>query len=119
MEPFVDHPQSPALLTMPKETHIWSGDEWQERVCLWLSIRHREDWVSVPDSHGGDFGIEGFTRSGLAYQCYAAHGLPNVADLYEKQRRKMTADIKKFCENCDELKKIFGTTKIKRWILVV
>ena len=104
---------------MAKQAHNWNGDDWQDRVKCWLSIRHKEDWVAVPDGHGGDFGIEGFSRSGYAYQCYCADGPLGVLALYEKQRDKMTADLRKFVENADDLKKVFGTTKIKRWILVV
>ncbi len=73
----------------------------------------------VPDRHTGDFGIEGFSRDGCAYQCYAAREPLDTQALYEKQRDKMSADIRKFCNNQPDLQALFGPTVISRWIFVV
>jgi len=75
--------------------------------------------VCVPVRHTGDFGIEGFSRDGCAYQCYAAREPLDTEQLYEKQRDKMSADIRKFCTNQAELHGLFGQTLISRWIFVV
>lgn len=74
----------------------------------------------VPDRHTGDFGIEGFSRDGCAYQCYAAREPLEIQVLYEKQRDKMSADIRKFYNNQSDLQALFGpVVTISRWILVV
>lgn len=73
----------------------------------------------VPDRHTGDFGIEGFSRDGCAYQCYAAREPLDTEGLYEKQRDKMSTDIRKFCNNQLDLQALFGPTVISRWIFVV
>jgi hypothetical protein len=38
---------------------------------------------------------------------------------YEKQRNKVTIDIKKFIQNKQELTSLLGATKIARWVFVV
>lgn len=73
----------------------------------------------VPDRHTGDFGIEGFSRDGCAYQCYAAREPLDTEALYKKQRDKMSVDIRKFCNNQPHLQALFGPTVISRWIFVV
>lgn len=76
---------------------FWSPDDWQLAVNLWLTARYGlGSYQKVPDRHVGDFGIEGFSTDGNAYQSYAPEALTTAKDLYEKQRDKMTADINKF-----------------------
>jgi hypothetical protein len=99
---------------------IWDGNEWQAHIQLLLKRRYTTgDYQEVPDTDGGDCGIEGFSRDGCAYQCYAAEEPLNTPDLYENQRRKMTTDIGKFIRNKDKLKPILGTTRISKWVFVV
>jgi len=98
----------------------WGGNEWQEHVEL-LLLRHHGpgNFQRIPDTDKGDAGIEGFSRSGYAYQCYAAQGLYDSKKLYEKQRDKISADIGKFIANKAKLVPLLGPTRISRWILVV
>ncbi|WP_437954792.1 hypothetical protein WME76_24855 [Sorangium sp. So ce119] len=77
------------------------------------------DFQEVPDRHRGDFGIEGFSRDGRAYQCYAPLEPLATNARYENQRDKIATDIKKFIDNKDDLVKVFGPTKIARWVLAV
>lgn len=100
---------------------VWERNEWEEHVNDLLRIKHgQENYVPIPDRHNGDAGIEGFSFCGNAYQAFCPEELCTMAELYEKQRDKMTADINKFIENKDSvLSKIFGSTKIRRWILAV
>lgn len=101
-------------------TKQWSGNEWQEYVVQLLKIHFSPgEFQEVPDTHGGDHGIEGFSRDGCCYQCYAAEEPIGTAELYTKQRAKISADIKKFCDNGVELAALFGPLKINRWIFVV
>jgi hypothetical protein len=67
----------------------------------------------------GDLGLEGFSEDGICYQCYAAREPLGPSELYEKQRDKITTDTAKFIDNRIKLAVIFGTLKIKRWLLVV
>jgi hypothetical protein len=98
----------------------WSGADWEELVHTLLMSRYQlGDYQRVPSIHSGDCGIESFSTDGNAYQCYAAQEYTSAEDLYEKQRDKMSTDIKKFYENHSRLRRILGTLKIRRWLLVV
>ena len=78
------------------------GNEWERLVHRCLRIRYpMGDYHHVPDEHGGDGGIEGFSTDGCAFQWYSHEGELTVADLYERQRDKMSTDIKKFIDNRD------------------
>lgn len=96
------------------------GNEWQKHISVLLKRKYKaSEFQEIPDRDKGDFGIEGFSRDGIAYQCYAAEEPLSTKALYEKQRTKITKNINKFKNNEHELKKIFGLTKIKCWALVV
>ena len=105
---------------MPCISPEYDGNEWERKVKHWLRLRYPSGgFVEVPADHLGDFGIEGFSRDGIAYQCYAPKSALKVADLYENQRTKITTDIKKFIERKADLTRLFGELKIKSWWLVV
>ena len=93
----------------------YDGHEWQQKVLTWLRLRYRGQFENVPDQHIGDFGIEGFSRDGKAYQCYSPKDPLKAGDLYINQRDKMTEDIGKFIKNRSDLSKLFGDLKIKEW----
>jgi hypothetical protein len=98
----------------------YDGNEWERKVKHWLRLRYPDGrFEEVPAAHHGDFGIEGFSRDGIAYQCYAPQSALKVAELYENQRIKITNDIKKFIERKDELSRLFGGVVIKSWWLIV
>lgn len=94
-------------------------NDWQRWVCRLLRLRYCYDFVEVPDRDRGDCGIEGFSRDGCCYQCYAEQGSGAVDDRYERNRDKMTTDLKKFCENRKPLSALFGQTRIRRWVFVI
>jgi len=100
---------------------VWTGPEWEQHINGLLSLRYPPgDFQRVPAEHGGDCGVEGFSRSdGCAYQCYAPSEPVAVRELHKRQRTKMTDDIAKFIKNKTRLAEIFGRTKIRRWLLVV
>lgn len=98
----------------------WDGNEWEEHIQLLLQKHYgMGNYQAIPAKHGGDFGIEGYSTDGCTYQCYAAQEPLSTKDRYEHQRDKITTDIGKFIGNKTGLIKIFGTTVIRRWILVV
>lgn len=107
-------------MAMPSTQKIWDRLEWQRWVSRLLFLKYGHDgYQRVPDKHGGDFGIEGFSRDGCAYQCYVADEPVSTKALYEKQRDKVTEDLGKFTSNAPELASLLTPTRIKTWLLVV
>jgi len=77
-----------------------------------------DGYVHIPATPG-DYGLEGFTKTtGCGYQCYCPDRVYPTKVLYEKQRDKITMDLKKLQTNEADLLKILGTTKLRRWHLV-
>lgn len=96
-----------------------NGNDWEKRIKVWLRIRYPNgEFEEVPAGHAGDYGLEGFSRDGRAYQCYAAREALKAASLYENQRIKIHDDIEKFIKNGVELQKMFGPLKIDSWWFV-
>ncbi|MCB9431941.1 MAG: hypothetical protein H6668_08145 [Ardenticatenaceae bacterium] len=98
-----------------------SGNDWQEWADKLLQRHYGPgEYQKIPDKNKGDAGIEGFTvSSGHAYQAYGPEEPLATKERYEKQRIKITNDIKKFINNRNVLINIFGETKISKWILFV
>lgn len=97
------------------------GDEWQEWANQLLSQHYGPtEYQRIPDNQDGDAGLEGFTvTGGHAYQAYGCEEPLSTQQRYEKQRNKMTRDVKKFIDNAAVLTTLFGTTQITRWVLIV
>lgn len=94
-------------------------NEWQDWSVRLLKLRYKLDLVEIPDKVKGDCGIEAYSRAdGCCFQCYAPEGSPSVAERYEKCRNKMSADLRKFWANADKLLPLFGTTRVRRWVLM-
>lgn len=89
------------------------GNEW-EKYCQKLLRLHYTDYQEVPAQFGGDYGIEGFTRSGLTFQCYCPDEDLAGRDLYEKQRDKITTDINKLIKYAQEISAL-GAGTIREW----
>lgn len=98
----------------------WTPDEWQEYAHQLLSWHYGPaNWFPIPDKHTGDAGLEGFSSTGHAYQCYAPQGSFDASELHDKYCNKMYLDTKKFIDNASKLSAILGSTVISRWILFV
>jgi hypothetical protein len=105
---------------MEEILRTYDGNDWESLVQKLLKLRYKlGEYQEIPAKHRGDFGLEGFSRDGCAFQCYAAQEPLSTNDLYEKQRNKIAQDIRKFIDNRDSLEEVFDGTKIKRWLLVV
>lgn len=105
---------------MPGEHWKRGGIEWQNYVGS--LIRRRVpfgDYVEIPDSVRGDCGLEGFSRDGNAFQCYAATEPLDSKALTDKQKRKVTQDLGKLQKNQVTLAKLLHPTQIRNWALVV
>jgi len=103
------------------ETDIWDGDEWEGHVLHLLQSEYGAHNVQkVPAKHLGDSGLDFIClHKQLVYQCYAVQEPVDVAVRADKQKSKITADIKKFCDPNGGAAAILKGQKIKRWILVV
>jgi hypothetical protein len=105
---------------MPVLNESWDPNDWELHALSLLHDRHGAVSVmKVPARHKGDFGLDYYCLSAcVAYQCYAVQEPCDVADRADKQKAKITTDLKKFCTR-SELAKLFAGTKISRWILLV
>jgi hypothetical protein len=109
-------------MSRPSGFEQLSGEEWQE-LCIRVLHEHHPgpELVEVPDDDRGDAGLEVFSLSGNAYQCYAPEGEPLTASQrYNKQRDKMTADVGKFIDNATKIQALLPARLcISRWVMLV
>jgi hypothetical protein len=66
----------------------------------------------------GDYGIEGWTVNGHAFQCYCPEKDYTQDELYEALRRKITADIPKLQRYAKQIAARIGALKIHSWLFV-
>ncbi len=105
---------------MPGEIWTRPPEEWQELVTRVLSLKFGTgEFVPIPDTVQGDCGLEGFTRSGKGFQCYAAEEPLTTGELTRKQKAKVTQDLGKLVKYKSMLATLLGPTILKEWILVV
>ncbi|ETT41932.1 hypothetical protein [Paenibacillus sp. FSL H7-689] len=97
----------------------YNGDSWEEACQLFLKKKYESEGYQEMIAHTqGDLGIEGFTRTGVVFQCYCPDEEYESKKLYEAQRNKVTADLGKLIKNKKELIKYMGRVKIKKWIFL-
>ncbi|MCU6711479.1 hypothetical protein M6D81_22540 [Paenibacillus sp. J5C_2022] len=97
----------------------YNGDTWEEACQLFLKRKYEIDGYQEMSAHThGDLGVEGFTRSGIVFQCYCPDEEYESRKLYEAQRDKITTDLNKLSKNKKELLRYLGNTKIKKWIFL-
>lgn len=98
------------------------GDLWEELIVKCYKLKYNDQhFTPIPAEYQGDGGIEGFTKSGVAIQCYCPNDSNLSNDkLHEKLRIKMTNDINKFI-NVDYISKLkkLGIPIIKEWHFVI
>lgn len=97
----------------------FNGSTW-EGLCQQVFKRkyQAECYQQMPASPG-DYGIEGYTSdTGWAFQCYCPDKHYDRTELYEKQRDKITADLRKLKNYVVELQERLGSTKLRRWVFV-
>jgi hypothetical protein len=105
---------------MPGEIWARPPEEWQNLVNRVLTLKFGIGaFMPIPDTVHGDCGLEGFTRCGKGFQCYAAEEPSTVADLTRRQKAKVTRDIAKLVTYKTELAALLGPTVLREWILVV
>lgn len=98
-----------------------NGDSWENLINSCYRIKYQDEhYTEIPAVHGGDAGIEGFTRQGRVYQCYCPERDYTDDELYDHLRDKMTTDINKLISlNYAKRLKDLGVPKIKEWHFVI
>jgi len=80
---------------MPGESWIRPPEEWQELVTKLLSLKFGiGEFVPIPDTVRGDCGLEGFTRGGKGFQCYAAEEPLTTGELTRNRKRKSRVTLR-------------------------
>jgi len=100
------------------EFGVFDGDKWESISQICFKQNFREESYQEVKASPGDYGIEGFTRTGKVFQCYCPDEHYSTTILYEKQRDKITADLKKLKTYENQLKGFLGDTKINKWYFV-
>jgi hypothetical protein len=94
-------------------------NKWESLIDRLYKIKYSNDgYHYVPARRDGDCGIEGYTKTGIVFQCYYPEGPYSVEELYVKLRDKLSKDIKKLVEYEDKLKSM-GVLDIKEWHFVI
>lgn len=106
---------------MPALHEFWDPNEWELHAYGLLRDRHGALNVhKVPARHKGDLGVDYYCLTDVvAYQCFAVQEPCSVRTRAEKQKAKITTDLKKFRTKKAELSRIFRNTPIRRWVLLV
>ena len=91
------------------------GNAWEDVCVKCYRLRYEDQhYTPIPAISGGDAGIEGFTKSGIVHQCYFPERDYSDKELYEAQRDKLSADIKKLLSNGSRFAKL-GVPQIHEW----
>lgn len=99
---------------------VWTGDEWQRHIRLLLLHRYPlGDFQEIPDGDKGDCGLEGYSRDGRAYQCYAVQEPCTIKARTTKQKTKITNDVGKLIRNSTRIQAMLNGTILSHWLLVV
>jgi hypothetical protein len=98
-----------------------TGEEWEKLCNSCYRMRYQENgYQEIPASYRGDGGIEGFTKTGIVYQCYCPEKEYADDDLYNHMRDKMTKDISKFINpDYEKVLKGLGVRDVHTWQFVV
>jgi len=96
----------------------FNGDSWEDFCQLCFKLKYENDGYQEMPAWQGDLGIEGFTRSGIFFQCYCPDTEYNPDKLYEMQRDKITTDLCKLVTYEKELKAYLKTIQVTKWIFV-
>ena len=96
------------------------GDLFQERFWGLLRRGYRpEQLIELPAELGGDYGIEGYSTDGIAYQCYEDRDSPTLQNRTSKQKQKLYRDLQKLRTNAVKLEGVLGPVRLKHYFLIV
>lgn len=93
------------------------GDRWEGLIQS--VFKNKYDTYQEMVASPGDLGIEGFVLDeGIMIQCYCPDETYDTGTLHDKQRDKITTDIKKLSKNKIEIAKHVGNCKISKWLFI-
>lgn len=105
---------------LAQQSALDPGEAFEEIFWNILRRRYRPDeLVRIPSAMGGDYGIEGFSTDGIAYQCFADRASQTLRHRTDKQVAKLNADTLKLRKNAAELKQLLGDLVLVNYFLVV
>lgn len=98
-----------------------SGEEWEKLINRCYRLRYQnEGYQEIPALYKGDGGIEGFTNTGIVYQCYCPEKEYSDDDLYKHFREKMHRDIGKFIStDYEQVLMKMGVHDVHEWHFVI
>ena len=99
----------------------WSPDDWESFSQNLLQVRHGIlNLHKVPAAHSGDLGIDYYCAAEMVvYQCYAVEEPIDIVTRAERQKKKITTDLKKLIVAAPELTKLLLGEPLKKWVLLV
>jgi hypothetical protein len=100
------------------EYGTFDGDKWESISQICFKQNFREEGYQEVKATPGDYGIEGFTRTGKVFQCYCPDESYSSAELYVKHRDKITKDLAKLKTFEKQLKSFLGDVKINKWYFI-
>lgn len=102
------------------EFGVFDGDKWEGvcKICFYRMYEEQNEIYTHIEASPGDDGLEGFTRTGKAFQCYCPDRNYSAEELYQKQIAKINKDLRKLKDKEEAIKKHLGNVKIKTWFLV-
>ncbi|SEK12036.1 hypothetical protein MAA5396_05061 [Marinovum algicola] len=106
---------------MMSARQVWSPDDWEIFSQALLQGRHGPLNVQkIPAAHKGDFGLDYYcTKDSVAYQCYAVEEPIDISTRADRQKKKITTDLKKLIKNESQVSKLFHGSPIGHWVLLV
>lgn len=69
----------------------FNENSWEDFCQQCFKLKYEKDGYQEMPAWQGDLGIEGFTRSGLLFQCYCPDAEYNPDKLYKEQWKKSDA----------------------------
>lgn len=96
----------------------FNGNSWEDFCQLCFKLKYETEGYQEMPAWQGDLGIEGFTRTGILFQCYCPDVEYNPDKLYEEQRDKITLDLKKLELYQKELQTYLKNITVHKWIFV-
>lgn len=105
---------------MLSAVQVWNPDDWELFALSLLQGRHGPLHVQkIPAAHKGDYGIDYYcTKDCVAYQCYAVDEPIDIATRADRQKKKITIDLRKLLTNHIEVAKMFHGVPIRHWVLI-
>ncbi|HPB21966.1 MAG TPA: hypothetical protein PLL48_06535 [Novosphingobium sp.] len=99
----------------------WDPNDWEEFSHSLLHARHGVLNVhKVPADHQGDLGVDYYCVSdSVIYQCYAVTEPVHIDVRAQRQKDKITTDLRKLVRGAAQVSKLLLGAQLKAWVLLV